>query len=369
MKILIANAIPYTSETPRIRRAKSIKDTMIYDLCLAFAETGHDVTLFLCDSFKPTEEESYPFRIVWAPCRWPRLFRPNVLPWCPSIGPLVEKTRFDLVIASEVFQLNSLALARRCKGNLLVWQELARHNKLGKTIPSRIWYGIVARVFFSRVPIVARSFQARAFISRYCPNVLDTVVDHGVNLAKFEACREKEKYFIVCSQLIARKRIAKTIEKFHAFARRHPDWGLRIFGEGELEAALKAQAAALGESGRIQFFGKAEHHVLKDQLEKAAAMLVYTEKDNNMVSIVEAIACGTPVVTTDVPYNAAYIRANALGIVNDVWNEDDLEEIAVRNAVYVENCLAYRPSLSTAQKAETFVRLAQEHLCLGHSSP
>ncbi len=362
MKILVANAIPYTSETPHIRRAPSIKDTMIYDLCLAFADAGHDVTLFLCDLFRPLAPETHPFRVVWAPCRWPGLFKPNVLPWCPSIGPFAERERFDLVIASEVFQLNSLALVRRCRGKLLVWQELAKHNRLFHEIPSRIWYGVIARTFFSRVPVVARSAQARSFISRYCKNVLDTVIDHGVNLAKFEACGGKERYFIVCSQLIARKRIDRIIEKFHAFSQRHPDWELRIFGEGDREAELRAQVSALGEEGRIKFFGKVGHRVLKEQLAKASAMLVYTERDLNMVSIVESIACGTPVVTTGVPYTAAYIRANALGIVDDSWDENDLEEIAARNSVYVANCLAYRPTLSTARKAETFVDLARKNL-------
>lgn len=362
MKILVANAIPYTSETPRIRRAPSIKDTMIYDLCLAFADAGHEVTLFLCDQFRPLEPETYPFRVIWAPCRWPSLFKPNVLPWCPSIGPLAERERFDLVIASEVFQLNSLVLVRRCWGNLLVWQELAKHNRVFHEIPSRIWYGIIARLFFSHVPIVARSTQARSFISHYCKNVLDTVIDHGVNLAKFEACREKERYFIVCSQLIARKRIDRIIKKFHVFSQHHPDWELRIFGEGDREAELRSQTVVLGAENRIKFFGKANHRVLREQLAKASAMLVYTEKDNNMVSIVESIACGTPVVTTSVPYNAAYIRANALGIVSDSWDENDLEEIAARNSVYVANCLAYRPTLSTARKVEMFVNFARKHL-------
>ena len=54
-------------------------------------------------------------------------------------------------------------------------------------------------------------------------------------------------------------------------------------------------------------------------------MLVYTEKDNNMVSIVESLALATPVITTDVPYNASYIKAEKLGIVNNNWNEDDFQ--------------------------------------------
>ena len=45
MKVLVINPIMYTSETKNIKRAASIKDTMMYDFCLAFHEMGHSVTL------------------------------------------------------------------------------------------------------------------------------------------------------------------------------------------------------------------------------------------------------------------------------------------------------------------------------------
>ena len=45
MKVLIVNPILYTSETENIKRVESIKDTMIYDLCLAFHKKGISVTL------------------------------------------------------------------------------------------------------------------------------------------------------------------------------------------------------------------------------------------------------------------------------------------------------------------------------------
>lgn len=41
MKVLVINPIMYTSETKNIKRAASIKDTMMYDFCLAFHEMGH----------------------------------------------------------------------------------------------------------------------------------------------------------------------------------------------------------------------------------------------------------------------------------------------------------------------------------------
>lgn len=76
-----------------------------------------------------------------------------------------------------------------------------------------------------------------------------------------------------------------------------------------------------------------------------------------MVSIVESIAVGTPVVTTAVPYNAAYIRREALGVVQDDWTMQALQEITADHAYYRENCLRYRRKLSNDHCAEQFLEI------------
>lgn len=356
MKILFVNPVIYTSETAEIKRVNTIKDTMSYDLCLAFQKQGMEVTLFAGDAFQPTEEETYPFEVIWAKCENTKLFKPNVLPYCPEIKALVKERGFDLIISSEVFSLNSLMLARRCKSNLIIWHELAKHNRLMKQIPSKFWYGVIARLFFRNARIVARSIEARTFISRYCRNVSSTIIDHGVNLEKFVPSPVKEDYFLVSAQLVKRKQVDKIIEKFAAFSATHPTFKLYIFGEGELEKTLRDMVIEKNLHDKITFFGRAAHDLLKIYLAKAKGLLVYTKKDNNMISVVEAIACGTPILTTDVPYNASYIRANGLGMVKDNWDETDLESFLRDNHQYIANCLAYRNELSADAKVDLFLK-------------
>lgn len=45
MKVLILNPILFTADNNVIPQVKSIKDTMIYNMCLGFKRLGHDVTL------------------------------------------------------------------------------------------------------------------------------------------------------------------------------------------------------------------------------------------------------------------------------------------------------------------------------------
>ena len=51
--VLIINPILYTSETNKIPRTDSIKDTMIYALCMGFVRNGHNVTLIAAQDYAP----------------------------------------------------------------------------------------------------------------------------------------------------------------------------------------------------------------------------------------------------------------------------------------------------------------------------
>ena len=73
-----------------------------------------------------------------------------------------------------------------------------------------------------------------------------------------------------------------------------------------------------------------------------------------MVSIVESIAAGTPVVTSPVPFNASYIKKASLGIVKQNWNFETLEEVCNKDQLYVNNCIKYRELLSNVYCAKQF---------------
>ena len=161
MEVLIVNPILYTNENRNIKKVNTIKDTMIYDLCLAFKKKGCDVTLAASDLYKPSENESYPFNIIWMRTRLTKLFPPHTLPYCPEVKKIAKSGNFDLIITSEVFSLNSLKLALCTPKNLIVWQELGKHNRIFHGLASKIWYGIVAKIGFKKALIVARSVQAR----------------------------------------------------------------------------------------------------------------------------------------------------------------------------------------------------------------
>lgn len=118
---------------------------------------------------------------------------------------------------------------------------------------------------------------------------------------------------------------------------------------------LKAQAKRLKTGDAVIFCGKLTHAELLPIVSESKALLVSTEKDNNMVSVAESIAVGTPVITTSAPYNAYYISKENLGIVKDDWNKDTLEQFCVECDVYCANCASYREKLSNVYCVRQFM--------------
>ena len=148
------------------------------------------------------------------------------------------------------------------------------------------------------------------------------------------------------------------LEKFAMYLNQYNStcW-LYIIGEGELKEKLQRMAQTLGIASNAIFTGKMTHDELLPILSKSKALLVNTVKDNNMISIVEAIAVGTPIVTTDVPLNSTYIKDYQLGIAKKQWDESDLNDVVSNSEMYIENCMKYRYKLSTKQRVEQFLEV------------
>ena len=360
-KVLVINPILYTAEHNRIPQVSSIKDTMIYTMCLGFLEAGCEVTLVAAKDYRPAKEETYPFPVLWFGTVWHKLFQPRCFPYMPALRRFLrEHKEYDMIVSSEVFASWSYTAARLYPDKTLLWHELAAHNHMLHQLPSKFWYRFVARLMMRRAKVVPRSEAAASFIGQFMPRVAGTCIDHGVDLAKFPLpdVRDMADLFVVVSQLIARKQIERTIEAFAGFVRQgNAGYRLCIIGQGEEEERLKGLVGKLGLVEQVLFCGQMSHAQLMPIVARSRALLVSTRKDNNMVSIVESIALGTPVLTTSVPYNAAYIREQELGIVEDAWGADALERIVAHNERYVDNCVRYREQLSNVSCAERFFTL------------
>ena len=356
MKILVLNSILFTADNNSIPQVASIKDTMIYNMCLGFKKAGHDVTLAAADEYRPLNAEKYDFDVLFFRSALKKIFPPSVLPFSLSLGKYLKQSRnrFDLVVSSEVFSFPSLFASLLCPGKTVIWHELAVHQRKFHGLPSRFWYNVVARFFERRSLVIPRSGAAGLFIKRYMPRVSADFVDHGINTDNFIYKKEKENQFIVVAQLIPRKNISSIIDKFAKFiAKYNLDYQLLIVGRGELRGALQSQIDTLKLTGRVVLTGFKSHSELRMLLADSRAMLVDTLQDDNMVSIPEAIVCGTPVLTNNIP--TTFVAAKGVGVQKE-WNEDDIFAMT-KNDDMIGRCAVIRKELSNEFLADKMIRL------------
>ena len=95
---------------------------------------------------------------------------------------------------------------------------------------------------------------------------------------------------------------------------------LRIAGSGPQESELRAFASTLGISSAVEFTGQLDRRGIVQLYAEADAMLNPTTVDNMPNSVIEALACGLPVISTDVggvPYIVRHEETALLVAPND----------------------------------------------------
>ncbi len=362
MNILILNLILYTADNNKIPKVNSIKDTMIYNMCLGFKILGHNVVLIAAEDFKPIQKESFDFPIYFVKTNLKRIFPPSVLPFSYELKQFLTKNKqdFDLIISSEVFSFSSLFASIICPFKTIIWHELALHPNRFHKIPSKFWYNVVANLFMKKVLcIVPRSIESYNFLKNYfTKSISEQVIEHGINTDKFTYSENKKNQFIFVGQFIKRKNIFSILDKFTRFLEKYENiYKLILVGRGELESEIHEYIIKNNLSHNVTIKGFVNHDELNVLLMESKALLIDTLQDNNMVSIPESIVSGTPILTNEIPTNSYIIKQNELGIVKSGWNENDMHLLCKYNKKFVTNCIKYRDKLSNIHSAEMFIEI------------
>ena len=366
MNILIINLILSTAEKGVVTKRSSNYDCMIYNFARGFVANGHSVTVCASEEYMPKEKEKNDFEVIYFRSKWRRIFKPDLIPFPIGLRAYVKKNihKYDLVIASEVFQMATLLVADVCKDKLVIWQELSLHNKMLFKLPSKFWYNCVTS--YSSIKdalVVPRSEMAKQFIGGYANNVSDDIVEHGANGDIFKPINQSTNSFVIIARLVEGKNVDKMIKVFSKFVghSKYADYVLHIVGDGPEKKNLEKLIVSLNIAKNVVMHGFLSHKEFSSISALAKGFLVNTSKDLNMVSIPESILCGTPVLMNTLPNTAQFIANNKLGIAKDNWDEGDLVEMVENYDLYHDNCVQIREQLTNVGCSKKMIKIYTEY--------
>ena len=157
---------------------------------------------------------------------------------------------------------------------------------------------------------------------RVVGNGVDTAKFHPVDRAQARAqlgIAAEVPVLISVGGLVERKGFHRVIACLPALIMRYPALQLLIVGgasaEGDMRAGLEQQVAALQLQDHVRFLGIVPAASLKWPLSAADVFVLSTRNEGWANVFLEAMACGLPVISTDVGGNAEVVCRSELGSI------------------------------------------------------
>ena len=192
----------------------------------------------------------------------------------------------------------------------------------------------------------ADAIVADGWAARHLPAMLDRQVAHvpkgvdtdvftpdGVN-KRAELGLQDKRVALVISRLVPIKNVALAVDALALLAGRYPDLVLLIVGDGPVRRSLELQVESAGLGGRVVFAGRVAHEQVPVWYRSADLFVLPSEFDNSPNVALEAMACGVPVVATDVGGVGEYVKN---GVNGQLVAANDRVALAEQIALYVSD--------------------------------
>jgi glycosyltransferase involved in cell wall biosynthesis len=196
-------------------------------------------------------------------------------------------------------------------------------------------------------------------------DALITCIPNAVPAVDVEPSDGESRLIVAAGRLIKVKRYDRLLKAFALVSQRHPDWRLRLYGRGRQQAALRARIDSLGLYDRAFLMGPAAP--IEAEWAKGAIAAVTSDAESFGMTLVEAMHCGVPVVSTDCPYGPGEIISNGQdGLLSPLGPTEKDSVAAYADALtrLIENPeLRYRMSQAALEKAARYSpeRIAGEY--------
>ncbi len=234
------------------------------------------------------------------------------------------------------------------------------------------WKPRLRRLLAARASaVIANSAGGRRYWLERYPGKFLAVVRNGLPL---EAIREVEpvarerlglnpgqKLVLYAGRLTRQKRVDLILDAFSRIGP-DPDAVLVICGEGEEEERLKNQAQELGLARRVRFEGVQAPERVWALMKSADLFVSFSDFEGMPNTVMEAMACGTSLLVSDIPAHREILDENAAALVD----QGDAPAAAAALESLLSDCSAGLRRLRTAAARQTAMSWSISEMVSGY---
>ncbi|MFI1734385.1 glycosyltransferase family 4 protein [Streptomyces acidicola] len=219
------------------------------------------------------------------------------------------------------------------------------------------------RGLYPRLDAVTTTTQAdaRAYRDRMrLPGVRVQGVPNPVPRPGIDPADGSGKWVVAAGRLAPVKRYDLLIRAFDTVRAERPDWRLRIYGGGKQKDKLRELIDRLGLYNHVYLMGPA--NPIEPEWAKGSIAAVTSSMESFGMTIVEAMRCGLPVVSTDCPHGPGEIIDNGVdGRLVEVGNVQAIAEGLLE--LINDDALRQRMAHAALKDSERFdpSRIAERH--------
>jgi glycosyltransferase involved in cell wall biosynthesis len=306
----------------------------LQEILKRIVQRGHDVTL-LCSSFagaKPTEE-SDGIRIVRKGSRYNFNL---VAPF--AFKALLREQKWDIVIED----INKIPFYTPLYHRLPLL--VAIPHLFADTVFKEINPILGLYIYLSEKPIptIYKGFKFMVIsestkedlVKRGIPNDDIFVIKCGIDQTLYHANSQIEKYpaptVIYLGRLKKYKSIDHLLSGFSLVLDKIPEARLVIVGDGDYKDQLMDFARKLNLENRVEFTGYVDKDEKVKRLQKSWVAVYPSLKEGWGLTNIEANACGTPVIASNVPGLKDSVVGGKTGLLFEYGNVQELSQCMIK---------------------------------------
>lgn len=286
-----------------------------------------------------------------------------------SIAPHLWEYRPDVVLAYWVFPegMGSLLAARRLSVPCVIGAR-GSDVRVRDAVSRQLTMYTLRRA--DRVVTVSEELRQQA-VNQYGASAERVqTIWNGCNTERFHVRPRDEaratcgltpgvsRYVLFVGRVVQAKGLVELVQAFAMLAHRHTELNLVIVGDGVFMSQVREMVLSSRLSGRVLMPGAVEPASVADWMNAADVLCLPSYSEGYPNVLVEALACGTPVVTTDVG-GAREIVDDSNGIVVPPQQPQALAE-AIETVLQRE----WSRQVLSARFGRSWEQVADETLCV-----